>query len=71
MLFDAVAADTCRAVICYVVPEVLGCLGIALVGGAHLCNALEADVFRYLRVGVPVVEKRSVERLHTVDHLLV
>ena len=71
VLFNAVAADACRAVICHIGPEVLCSLGIALVGKALFGDTFEADILWYLRVGVPVVEKRGVERLHAVDHCLV
>ena len=42
VLLDAVTSDACGTVVGYVGPEVLGSRGIALVGKALFCDALEA-----------------------------
>ena len=65
---DAVAADADGAVLGHVPPEVLGSTQVVLGRSVLFADALEAYVLRHLRVGVAVVEERSVECLHAVEH---
>ena len=71
VLAHAVAADADGAVLCYVSPEVLGCLAVGGRCRVLFVDALKTDILWNLRVSVLAVEECLVERLHIVDHVLV
>ena len=76
MLTHTVASDADGAVVCHISPEVV-CRSAVFCGSRRfsvpeilLIDAFETNEFRHLGVGMLPVEKRLVERLHSVDLIL-
>ena len=71
MLVDRVSAYADSTVLSHILPEVLRSAAIARGCGIFLEHTLHTNIFWYLGVGMLSVKERGVQRLHTVEHLLV